>query len=258
MKHDDFIRDGVIGPAGNKALDSGISRNLPEGVPSNHARRVRPGGVVPTHDSLVRMGMNTVSVACSLERFCPPAMLCGCTGSRFVQVPAEVDSVSGPIEVEVGVAADHHLAQRPRRAEGAPGLPRRSLGPRNPPVDDNRPRQLQREGSSPSFTRRHGPRPDRCRGLAANHRFGTRPPGAGEGLRRGFDRRHNPLTFIIIAELETLLGGPVKSSNLALLWAALPDLVRLPASCGGQRSFSLLSLEPVQLAGASTKQPAKS
>lgn len=246
MRHGDSIRIGVIGPAGNMALEYEIPRHLPDGVLSNHTRIVRPGGVELTRESLVRMGEDAVAAARSLERTRPAVILYGCTSGSFVEGSQQVDSISDRIRAELDVPA---ITASRAVLDALAALKSRSVflvTPYGPEI----------HGSVKTFLEAFDVEvvADVSHGCTA-----TSPIGAVDSRRTAeLVLEHgqsvqscdavlisctNLLTFDIIPDLESRLDRPVISSNLALLWAGLRHLGRLPASDKGLPPSALLSPE---------------
>ncbi|MBN9887012.1 aspartate/glutamate racemase family protein [Salipiger abyssi] len=224
MKHADLRRIGVVGPAGNMALEWELPRHLPEGFAINHARAVRPGGTALTAASLGEMGRNAIDAAQSLMRTRPELILYACTSGSFVDGPGSEDAVAQEITAVTGVPA--LTASRAVRSALAELKAKRVflLTPYPEAINQAEIAFLTAAGHEVT-------------GCVAHTCDEARPIGAVDSRETVallmqqaeiaaasdtvFLSCTNLLTFDIIPELEDRLGKPVISSNLALLRAAL-------------------------------------
>lgn len=241
MKHSDLRRIGIVGPAGNMALEAELPRHLPPGFAINHARAQRPGGTDLTAESLREMGRNAVAAAGTLVRVAPEIILYACTSGSFVDGPGSEDAVATEIEDLTGVPA---LTTSRAVLRALAHLGARSVYLVTPYPDAiNRAEIAFLEGAGMSVV-----------GCDAHVCDTARPIGAVDSLETrdlvlaNLDRARaadavflsctNLLTYDIIPELEHILDRPVVSSNLCSLWGALTAIGAPLAGAGCGRLFA--------------------
>lgn len=224
MRLTELRRIGVVGPAGNMALEWELPRHLPEGFAISHARAVRPGGTTLTAASLGEMGRNAIAAARSLIRTRPELILYACTSGSFVDGPGSEDAVAEAISEATGVPA---LTASRAVLEALAALKAQRVFLLTPYPDDINRAEI-------AFLQAAG---HEVTGCVAHPCGEHRPIGnvdsrdtvallmehaeAASDSDAVFISCTNLLSFDIIPELETRLGRPVMSSNLALLRAAL-------------------------------------
>ncbi|APZ55432.1 aspartate/glutamate racemase family protein [Salipiger abyssi] len=243
MRHADLRRIGVIGPAGNMALEWEFHRHLPRGVTMNHARAMRPGGTALTAGSLTEMGRNAIAAAESLVRTRPELLLYACTSGSFVEGPDTVDAVSDEITRATGLPA---LTASRAVLEALQALGARSVFLLTPYPEAINQAEI-------GFLNAAGLNVTGCVAHACTERY---PIGAvaseetealllahEEAARQAdvvFISCTNLLSFDIVPGLEARLGRPVISSNLSLLWAALCRLELASAPEPGRGLYAAL------------------
>ncbi|GAA4322838.1 aspartate/glutamate racemase family protein [Pigmentiphaga soli] len=224
MKHSDLRRFGVIGPAGNMALEYEFSRHLPPGVAFNHARASRPGWPALTRESLAAMGERAIEAARDLVRTRPEILLYACTSGSFVGQEHDEAALARRIAEATGIPA---ITTSTAVLDALKALSARKVFVVTPYPDDitlSEVEFLELNGIGvagwDSF-RCTAERPiggvdsDDTERLVLGHR------DAIAGADAVFVSCTNLLTFDKIAALESALGVPVVSSNTASLWAVL-------------------------------------
>lgn len=249
MKHADLRRIGVIGPAGNMALEWELPRHLPPGFAINHARALRPGGRGLTADSLRAMADNAVAAAETLIRTAPEILLYACTSGSFVDGPGSEDAVAARIAAATGIPA---LTTSRAVLRALDALGARSVHLVTPYPDGiNQAEIAFLEAAGLTVTRCDAHACDDARPIGAVSSGETRDLvlATADAADVVFISCTNLLTFDIIPDLERRIGKPVVSSNLASLWAVLGAIgaPRTDAGCG--RLFALPNRSTMILEG---------
>ncbi len=224
MKHADLRRIGVIGPAGNMALEWELPRHLPPGFAINHSRVDRPGDALVTRESLLAMAEQVDRAALDLVRTRPEVILYGCTSGSFVGGPGREAQIADRITEVTGIPA---VTTSTAVLEALRALSARSVFMVTPYPDDVNEHEIRfLEFHGFSLTGWDSFRCDAVRTIGA---IDSEETAAMVLRHRDTARRAdavflsctNLLTFDQIPRLEAALDRPVVSSNQASLWAAL-------------------------------------
>lgn len=224
MKHFDLRHIGVIGPAGNMALERELPAHLPAGFAINHARADRPDATRLTTQSLLTMGRNAVAAAQTLIRTRPEIILYACTSGSFVQGPGSEDSIAEEITATTGCPA---LTTSRGLLQALDHLDVRSVFLVTPyPEEIN--------AAEVAFLQASVRQVIGCKAHACCVDYPISAVDSRDTVDLILQNRDlaltadavfisctNLLTFDIIAELERELDRPVISSNQASLWAVL-------------------------------------
>lgn len=224
MKHADLRRFGLIVPAGNMALEWEFSRHLPAGFAFNTARAMRRTDDGLTAASLLAMGEAALPAAQSLMRTRPELILYGCTSGSFVEgaqdIPARITAETGIACITTSEAVIEAL-----RMVGARSIV--LLTPYPDAVNQSEIRFLTQAGIAVTLCDSLPCGPDHPIGAVSDDEtvaLALRHVSAIREADALFISCTNLLTLDRIALLESVLGRPVVTSNLASLWAVLRQL----------------------------------